>query len=314
MFIISFPKPNIIGYIGGYGDRIVGLISILTISNVLGKSFKISWEKEDINKIFEMNDYFIDNIPNNSLLVNIIDNQHLIKDFLIGSEDFFKDNNIVFYCNQEISQYIFKNKSLKGYSETEYQNLDYFKMILSNYQKLYTEILVFRPEIKQEINELVSPYKDNIIIGIQIRTGDIYILNNNGVNPYCLLNNLEKDIKEILNEIKNKIKYENYYVFITSDYNDILSLAKGVWLEERIIYNNKPSYHLDRRINDSDFSKIFVDNYILSQIVNELYITPESNYGRIAYLSSPLDNCFDLKCNKLNKKNMLSKHDNIWLV
>lgn len=304
MLIISFPRYEDYGLIGGYGDRIVGLISVYTIAKVLEKPFGIYWKREDITDIFETDRFFIDNLPKNIVNLHLIDNQKLLKNYLINSSELF-ENDTVFYCNQEISQYLFKN--------CKYSNLNYLDNILGSWGDLYSKILILKPKFKDEVERLLENYKSKKIIGIQIRTGDIHILNNKGVNSYNLYKNVTKELKEILENIKKNIVDIEYYIFITSDYNEIYSIAEKVWLKEQIIYNNKPSYHLDRRINDSDFSKIFVDNYILSQKVDQLYISKESNYGRIAYLSSPYDNCYDLKCNRLEKKQMLSKHENIWI-
>jgi len=304
MLIISFPRYEDYGLIGGYGDRIVGLISIYTIAKVLDKQFRIYWKREDITKIFETDSFFIDNLPKNIANHHLIDRQTLLKNYLIDNRELFEIDTI-FYCNQEISQYLFKNKN--------YSHLNYLDNILESWQDLYSKILILKPDLVNEVEKLLENYKSKKIIGIQIRTGDIHILNNKGVNSYNLYNNVTDELREILENIKKNIEENEYFLFITSDYNEIYSIAEKVWLKEQIIYNNKPSYHLDRRINDSDFSKIFIDNYILSQKVGQLYISKESNYGRIAYLSSPFDNCFDLKCNKLEKKHMLSKHENIWI-
>jgi hypothetical protein len=58
-----------------------------------------------------------------------------------------------------------------------------------------------------------------------------------------------------------------------------------------------------------NFSKIFIDNFILSQKTKQLYISDYSNYGRIAALSSIDQKVFNLDCNELDKKYLLSKHE-----
>jgi hypothetical protein len=63
MLIVEFDK-NILN--GGFGDRIVGLISLKTISTFLNTEFYIKWDKENITKIIDYSkyDYYNNNITN----------------------------------------------------------------------------------------------------------------------------------------------------------------------------------------------------------------------------------------------------------
>ena len=54
MLIIEFSK-NILN--GGFGDRIVGLISLKTISKFLNTDFYIKWDKEDIKNVIDYSKY-----------------------------------------------------------------------------------------------------------------------------------------------------------------------------------------------------------------------------------------------------------------
>jgi hypothetical protein len=64
--------------------------------------------------------------------------------------------------------------------------------------------------------------------------------------------------------------------------------------------------HLDEPLV-GDFSKVYVDNYILSQKTDRLFISPKSNYGRVAALSAVHDHVFDLKGEPIVKKSLVSK-------
>ena len=70
MIIIAFEKENT--YIGGYGDRIVGLISCKVISELLNKPFRISWTKEDVSQYlnYEKYKYISPSLTTNHLLYN----------------------------------------------------------------------------------------------------------------------------------------------------------------------------------------------------------------------------------------------------
>ena len=58
--------------------------------------------------------------------------------------------------------------------------------------------------------------------------------------------------------------------------------------------------------------KIFVDSYILSQKTDILYLDRISNYGRIAGLSCPHDELFDIDAQRLERREILSKGEMIW--
>ena len=53
----------------------------------------------------------------------------------------------------------------------------------------------------------------------------------------------------------------------------------------------------------------YIDNYILSQRTELLYISDFSNYGRIAALSSVHDNIYNQNTEKTDGKALLSKHE-----
>lgn len=122
MFIIRFTKNNIVG---GLGDRIVGLISLKLISKLLKKKFYILWNKEDIKLYinYEKYNYELLNIIEDDIKeFNLIDNQQKIKTYLMNSDNLFPNKINMFQLNQEISQYLYKNKLFK--------NKNYLKDIL----------------------------------------------------------------------------------------------------------------------------------------------------------------------------------------
>ena len=63
--------------------------------------------------------------------------------------------------------------------------------------------------------------------------------------------------------------------------------------------------HLDRDAVDTNISKVFIDNYILSQKTNILYISTYSNYGRIAALSCNHNKIYDLHRKNVDIKKLL---------
>ena len=301
MLVISLVEDG--GVIGGYGDRIVGLISLKTIADCLGKKFKILWSKENIKEYFDYTkyDYELCNISDEMKIHDIqsIDNQTLFKDMLMNSDDPFNDGVYKIKLNQEISQYLYKNP--------KYSDKNHFADILNIYKSLYTDILIPTPFLLNQINSIIN--NNTNIIGIQIRAGDCY-MKTNANESHCVIRNPQKEIQAIITNIKAHIELEHsdYSIFITSDYSDIYNISSALFDKTRIIWFDEEIQHMDRH-PIGDFSKVFVDNYILSQKTKQLYISDYSNYGRIAALSSIDQKVFNLNCNQLDKKNLLSKHE-----
>tara|TARA_Y100000992_G_C21248063_1_gene484398 strand:- start:484 stop:1392 length:909 start_codon:yes stop_codon:yes gene_type:complete len=300
MLVISFDNKRSV--IGGLGDRIVGLISVKVISKLLNKKFYISWTKENIKKYinYEKYDYeLLDIEKNNIKRYNYIDNQRGLRKYLIESTDLFIENISMFSINQEISQYLYKNELYK------YKN--YYDDIFSEYKKLYTDILIPTTYLMDKIENLTKDRSN--IIGIQVRCGDCYMITNK--NDKYKHNNNIKDIYDKMINIKKNCdsRYNDYNIFFTTDNIDNFDVVNNVFSPDKVIYYNSLIQHIDRKSIDDDISKVFIDNYILSQKTVDLYITFNSNYGRIAALSCLHDNIYGINSSKLDKKKLLSKKD-----
>ena len=105
---------------------------------------------------------------------------------------------------------------------------------------------------------------------------------------------------------------DNYNIFFTTDNVDLLDNIINIFNKSKVIYEDSLIQHLDRNFINSDISKIFIDSYILSQKTKSMFISSYSNFGRLAALSSTHNNIYDLDCNLLDKKNLLSKHEIIF--
>jgi len=300
MIVIAFEKENT--YIGGYGDRVVGLISCKVISELLNKPFRISWTKEDVSQYlnYEKYKYVKDDstdINVHSLIdISLNPNDIIIKQLMTES-DMFSEGTHKFIINSDISQYMYKNPA--------YKNKCFLDDIYRIYKTLYIDILIPTELMKNKINSIITD-ETVPIIGIQIRAGDCYI-NNIYSNSYKVIDDPNTTIYNILSSIKSHILIDKYRIFLTSDYNEIYTLALRVWNSDSLLYVNDIIKHMDRNPS-GDFSKIFVDNYILSQKTSRMYISDYSNYGRIAALSSRHNNIFNLKCEYLDKSNLISKN------
>lgn len=289
---------------GGLGDRIVGMISVKTICNILNRPFKINWIKENVKKYIDYSKYDYELYSNKSDDIKIIvsHEQKKLKSYLSEEQNIFPHTETHFYINQEISQYLFMNNL--------YKNNNYYKSIYNEYNNLFNDILKPTNYLLDNINKHI--YNKKNIIGLQYRCGDKYMLTNGGeqhdTNYVEYINSSLQKIKDICDN-----KYENYNIFITSDYSDIYIKTVNVFNKENVIYVDDIIQHIDRKSVDDDISKVFIDMYILSQKTTELYISICSNYGRVAALSSPHNNIYDvINLQKLDKKNLLSKEENYY--
>lgn len=289
MLVIYFEKNRLLG---GYGDRIVGLIAVQTLSKVLDREFRILWEKEDVKPFFTYAAY---EEGTRSVIIDSIDNQKLHKQALMTMNNPFPMPTTKFLLNQEISQYRFKDAAT------------YFDTIFATYRTLYTTTLKPTRLLLDKVDKCIAGHQT--IVGIQIRCGDCFMTTNKGE----WYNTGARDhIHTYLTQIKNSLtQYLDYAVFVTSDYAGIMEEARLVF--DTVLYIDDPIQHIDRRAINEDISKVFADNYILSQRTTELFISANSNYGRVAALSAPHDRIYDVStAQPLDKRRLLSKGELIF--
>ena len=305
MFVIEYNKHHCCG---GLGDRIVGLISIKLISKLLKRKFYISWEVENITKYINYTKYDFNllNISDNDIKKhNYINHRriHAEKYLMNTLSDFYPNKINIFSTNQEISQYLYKNKL--------FLEKDYLNDILYEYSVLYTDILIPTDYLNNKINNLIS--NKSKIVGIQARCGDFYMSNNHKNNHKLdTSNNIDSKLKKI-KLLCNKILGDDYNIFFTTDNLKILENVYLIFGKSNVIYNEDLIQHIDRKSINPDISKVFVDNYILSQKTDLLFITERSNYGRIAAISSNHDDIYNINnCKKLEKKCLLTKHKQLF--
>lgn len=293
IFVIKYEK-NVC--VGGFGDRIIGLITLKLISRLLKGEFYILWEKENITKYLNYNDYkLLEHSEKDIKVYHLIDQPFKLKEYLMNSKKLFPNKVNEFILNQEISQYIYKNPL--------YDNRNYLLDIFREQKKLYTDILIPTIVFNKKVDNLVTN-KTNIV-GVQIRCGDAYMV----TNPEETMRKDMKDFIKILSNIKNKCEEKyNYNLFFTTDNENLLEDVYNLFDRSQIIYNNDLIQHLDRDPVYDDISKTFVDNYILSQKTEILFIDHTSNFGRVAALSSIHNNIYNTySCEVVDKKDLLSK-------
>jgi hypothetical protein len=306
MMIIAY-EPGVL--VGGFGDRVVGLVACKAMADLLGRDFRILWTKEDVTPYIDYATYALTGpIPSDTITCNSIDRQSRYKEALMRmKEPFPTSRHVKSVLNQEIAQYLYANP--------RFADRCYEREMFSLYKTLYTEILKPTTASLERVTAICGTHSS--IVGIQIRTGDIYIPNSRGANQYAPIRDVPTTVRQILTDIKAHLSETNTFnqtdikMFITSDFHGIQAIAATIWDQEQILYNTEPAQHIDRPVR-GEFSNFFVDNYILSQRTRRLYISDYSNFGRIAALSAPHEEVYDLQARPLNRATLLSKHEQLF--
>jgi hypothetical protein len=262
---------------GGFGDRIVGLISLKTISTFLNTSFYIKWDKENIKNVvnYSKYNYYNYNIKNVKKHNIMTPNINMLKEWV--NNNYF-NNNLILNLNYDISHLFLKDNN--------------YKLMINEYEKLYSDIFIIKDDIMDIINNIT---KDKNITGIQLRAGDHWIGAGDIVeNHYNDMNKIYKVLEDIYKYSNN----DNYY-YLSSDI-DLKNIGKEIFGNKLLYCDIKPT-HLDRNPDENSMKKIIIDNYILSQKTETIYISEYSNFGKVAVLSGNHKNIYNTKLQKINK-------------
>lgn len=261
---------------GGYGDRLVGLISTLFISKALNRDFYIHWCDEL---------YYLDvkNKPSDDILekcheINLIDERafNMINDFESKKiEEIWNYEFLMINCNQNIVQLLYVNPNYSDIFKIE----NYEKDIKNAYDDIYTKYLIPTQKLNNYIFNIIN--NKNLSLGIHIRTGDIR-MNVGNFNPY----NSDSQIEDVVKSICNNIPKFDDYIFITSDYDHVYDFFCKYLDKNKIIYNNDKIIHIDmcsKNDIENGILKLLSDHIILSKC-NSVIFQTYTNFGRTAAL------------------------------
>jgi len=252
---------------GGFGDRLMGIASCLSLCDKTNSNLLIKWDDFKLNEFFdyEKYDYYKYNIHGKTeKIVNHSVNE--LKD--IFSENSFDCENLIINTNQNIWQFIHEFENIQKYE-------DYSHHL---FKRIFEEILKPNKSIQNKIDNIINK---NQLIGIQLRLGDVFMneeikqINRPQFNHFPLGNNIE-NIKALIDVIINRELGKK--IFITSDINlnKIIDLKKF----KNIIYFDEIPVHIERSTNKNNMEKCFIDFLLLCQCC-KLFITYQSNFGRI---------------------------------
>lgn len=269
---------------GGYGDRLVGLITVYYISKILEKEFYIEWDncKSNFDQFLDIKTYPYD--ASSFPLIHLIDGNAFkeIDFFSTGNlKEKYQNENMKFFCNQNLVYYLYKNPN---YSNLIMEN--YESEISLSYKKIYDEFLKPKNFLKETVNNFIYNFKEHEnIIGIHIRAGDSYLV---GGNHVYLNSDGIKFVLEIYYQYLTK-NYNNYAIYLMSDYPNINKLFEEKFNGVKIFYHDKLPIHIDMIQNDDNIYegtfKLLLDHITFTKC--KIVIShSNSNLGKTASLIS----------------------------
>lgn len=262
---------------GGYGDRLVGLVTAYFLSEIMEKKFYINWESPKINNFVDIEECPL--LANNRHLILIDNRAFNLTDLFLTKNllEEFPDENILLWCNQNMIKFLYKNPN---YPNLKIEN--YESDIKNIYDKIYTEFLKPKDSLLNIVNPIIEEFKNyNKILGIHIRTGDI----NMGVGNHILYNknSLEDIIEKICIFLDNK--YDA--IFVTSDFPNVNLIFEKYLPNIKIFYHNLEIIHIDMIKQTDDIYngtlKLFADHYTLCMCTDTL-THKATNFGKTASL------------------------------
>lgn len=266
-------EPNTLS--GGFGDRLMGIASCLSLCDKTNSNLLIKWDDFKLNEFFdyEKYDYYKYNIYGTTeKIVNHSVNE--LKQIFYKKR--FHCDNLIINTNQNIWQFIHEFENLQKYE-------DYTHYL---FKRIFEEILKPNKIIQNKIHNIIN---SNELIGIQLRFGDVFMneeikqIDTPQWSYQPLGNNIENNIENIKANIKALIdiiinKESGKKIFITSDIN--LNKIIDIKKLNNIIYIDETPVHIERSSNKNNMEKCFLDFLLLCKC-NKLYITYKSNFGRI---------------------------------
>lgn len=305
--------------VGGYGDRIVGLVAVRALAKRLGRPFQVLWTRDNLDPYFDYSAVDHKKLkPYDGWFrcVRMIDQptrlaNHLATSPLPLAEPGDADRQDILgtsiSVNSETAQYLFRNRHFAAAASAA---REYLATMQWAYRTLYTEVLRPTPKVKERMQKVVGDRAD--LVGIQVRAGDAYMDTKQVWDQRTQYLAGEAGVRQILESLRERIAPEAT-VFVTGDHPKTVELAREVFGADRVLGDAEPAQHLDRRQEEHlDHTKLYSDALILAQRCTTLYISANSNFGRVAALAGGVRAVFGLDGAPLREWDLLSKSGCIW--
>ena len=272
---------------GGFGDRIIGIASCLSLCEKFNCTLLLKWHDSQLHDYFNFTTHDFCKYNNLGTIKKIVNHQipELKTIFSNKTKEDFECNTLILNTNQNIWVFLNAYESNEHYEEYTH----------SLFKKIFEIYLIPRDVLTQQINTIIP---SEPFVGIQLRFGDVFMhqenrqVNHPQEDHFPLGTNIEKIRNKIMDII---IQYSNKKIFITSDItiHKIIDISKY----PNIFYIDKPPVHLERSQTKINMDKTFLDFLILTKC-DILYMTHESNFGRIPAILKKKNNiCIDKNLN-----------------
>lgn len=289
------PKRFIIAdMIGGYGNRIFGLVSAFLISIMTDRALVITCPilKENMDFPFKgMTDMSsaskADRIESLVYQDTCYFEGNDIGETLSKITDFNQLSSapvVHFITNCPLFHWIVKNPEVQRKMQ-EYGIVDRNGNPLSSFDVLgfFQNLMRPKPFLKQFIDNKVSQWRkeNDIVIGLQIRVGTPptgNITSSFVDNGYYLRN---ENFEMIWNHSFSLTKNHNRpKYFLATDSDIVVNMSKTIY-KENITFFDGVIIHSYQDQSPSGIAKVLVDNYLLSE-TDEIIMTSGSTFGAIA--------------------------------
>jgi hypothetical protein len=280
---------------GGFGDRLVGLISTYIIAQHYNRPFEHYWSAQPgLLNCFDGIKPFGD--KENCLILYNRESKQKVIDFLKSLES--TPNTVYLASNQPWHGFLYQSNPELFVHDT-----------LTAYRHLW-DILNPSSKLKQASDDIFANLIDSKeCIGIQIRCGDFFMTNLNANAVYINQHHFSIIANLICNSIYKIHDCRNIY--ITSDSIEFIEILKKclniAGYNVLGLYDHKQ--HFD--VSSGDIFNTVLEHYILSRCQHFLITKHWSNYGLTAALSSGSTNIWTLEHNCNITKLHLTSPDNL---
>jgi hypothetical protein len=261
---------------GGYGDRLIGMASALTVARILNAKFFFNWEPEFMNLCEDTPSKLTDKpIADEVLsLVNQRDSEILRTADL---HERWAGKTVVIEANIPCDIHLWKNPHLAGYLQMR----PYEQESIRSFHEIFAQHMHLNHPLFLTVGERIFD------CGIQIRCGD----------PYCMPHSMaEQYISEArFDELAIKLKQHlvtcciKGKIYVTSDthqmYKHFTALNDDNYTF--VFRERKDDIHFDFWNANNRYAEVLVDHLMLMQC-REVITGLRSNYGTTAAYCSPI--------------------------
>ena len=328
--------------VGGYGDRIVGLVAVRVLARMLLRKFRVRWTRDDLASYLDYSSVALVTKP--TLSIKMIDRPEILRNELRQAPMPFVRNgafpDVGISVNAEIAQYLFQNPRFAAGKPKELVRRMYLETMRWAYRTLYTEVLRPTERVNKRVQEVVGGRTG--LVGIQVRAGDCFMQTGSAWDERTRYMDGEVGVRTALAEVRRKLDELRDAgrvrlgtgVFVTGDHPKVVALAQEVLGTRRgggdgdgsgelegweVLGDDEPAQHLDRRQNEKlDQTKLYADALILAQRCSVLFISENSNFGRVAALAGGegqkprVGQVFGLDGRELSELELLSKGEKVF--